>query len=134
MGGMCRFSNESLVRGEGACRQRRNAIVEHRGCVFNQEKKQSGGVLLCSAGRARMSSDGENSLQGLRLSPFIALPDFISWFLSAKLLFSVITGCSWRSICLRWAEERLRLSSTDISSASFLCVTFHFSFLSCFYL
>lgn len=48
--------------------------------------------------------------------------------LSAELLFSVITGCSVRSICLRWAEQRLRLSTTDISSASFLFVTFHFFF------
>lgn len=139
------ISNQSLIHRERVRRQeRRNAITEHRGSVFNQENKQSEGALLCSAGRAWMSSVMEKTSYSVCVSasasqflPFYCacrVYGFYQWscsvfchyWLQFKINMSVLAGgASPSSVCPR-------LASSDISSASFFCLTFHFSLLLCF--
>lgn len=91
------------------CRQERSdTFVQHRSSIFNQENKQTEGARRCSARRAWMNSVMEEKTcrrsygasECLRL---IVVPVFISWFfISDAAQSSVITGCSLRSIRLRW--------------------------------
>lgn len=97
-------SSQSRIHRNRVRRQeRRNAVAEHRGSVFNQENKQSEGALLCSAGRAWMNSVMEKTSYSVCVSASdCGCRVYFMVFISEAAQFSVITGCSLRSICLCW--------------------------------
>lgn len=139
------FSKQSLICGKRVRRQENQRYRRaSRQRLQSGKQAERGSSPLFSWSCSDERCDGETLLQCLCVRQRLRISHFycgsrvyFAVFISEAAQFSVITGSSLRSICLCWwgaspCSVCPRLASTDISSAAFFSVTFHFSFLSSF--